>query len=105
MSAEGRPLVELLREAWATRNWGDWPNGAHLDHQYDGGCAICRGDLEAMADVAAAVVREWLGEQREAVEIAVRRGSYDVRAVNQSRTDARADAALAALDAAIGGEA
>lgn len=33
--------------------WGGGPRSAHIDHDYDAECAVCRGDVKAVLTVAA----------------------------------------------------
>lgn len=49
-------LSDAIADALLTTRWHtEWPNAAHGQHHYDASCAVCAGDLDALAAVAAKV--------------------------------------------------
>jgi hypothetical protein len=49
-------LSDAIADALLTTRWHtEWPNAAHGQHHFDASCAICAGDIDAIATVAAKV--------------------------------------------------
>jgi len=46
---------DQLVAALVDHPWGDWAHAAHSQHKFDGGCAICRGDVSAIVGRAVAL--------------------------------------------------
>ena len=44
--------AEMVASALAAHPWNSYPRSAHRDHEFDSGCAVCKGDVEALANVA-----------------------------------------------------
>jgi hypothetical protein len=43
-------LSDAIADALLTTRWHtQWPNAAHGQHHYDASCAICAGDIDAIA--------------------------------------------------------
>ncbi len=60
----GQELRDQIAEALRTARWdGHLPDDAHGQHQYHGACAICRGDVTAIADAVMPLVQARLDEQ------------------------------------------
>lgn len=50
--------AEVIAQALAIHPWNSYPRAAHGEHNYDSACGVCRGDLEALANVAVHALAE-----------------------------------------------
>jgi hypothetical protein len=47
-------LSDAIADALLITRWHtEWPNAAHGQHHFDASCAVCAGDIDAIAAVAA----------------------------------------------------
>lgn len=59
MTAPDQVLTDLLAADLNSHTWGnEYENAAHEEHTFDGGCKVCRGDTQAIADRVALVVEQ-----------------------------------------------
>lgn len=57
MTASDPGLTDLIAADLKSHTWGHgYENAAHEDHTFDGGCKVCRGDVDAIAARALLVV-------------------------------------------------
>lgn len=44
--------AEVIAQALSRHPWNSYPHAAHREHNFDSACGVCRGDVEALANVA-----------------------------------------------------
>jgi len=59
VTAPDSGLTNLIAADLKSHTWGhEYENAAHEDHTFDGGCKVCRGDVDAIAARALLVVEQ-----------------------------------------------
>ena len=67
-------LTDLIAADLKSHTWGhEYENAAHEDHTFDGGCKVCRGDVDAIAARALLVVEQHTNGRIAELEVAVRK--------------------------------